>query len=86
MLASSASAIINGIVAITLLPKFGRMQRATPHVIMDNETMSNKCCHENEMIFFSTKNRHKAQRKAKFYINKCRSASCMQGGLKQASA
>ena len=42
MLASSASAIINGIVAITLLPKFGRMQRATPHVIMDNETMSNK--------------------------------------------
>lgn len=35
---------------------------------------------------FSLKNRHKAQRKAKFYINKCRSASCMQGGLKQASA
>ena len=36
--------------------------------------------------FFSLKNRHKAQRKAKFYINKCRSASCMQSGLKQASA
>ena len=36
--------------------------------------------------FFSDKNRHKAQRKAKFYINKCRSASCMQSGLKQASA
>ena len=35
---------------------------------------------------FLLKNRHKAQRKAKFYINKCRSASCMQGGLKQASA
>ena len=35
---------------------------------------------------FYKKNRHKAQRKAKFYINKCRSASCMQGGLKQASA
>ena len=35
---------------------------------------------------FLFKNRHKAQRKAKFYINKCRSASCMQGGLKQASA
>ena len=34
----------------------------------------------------SLKNRHKAQRNAKFYINKCRSASCMQGGLKQASA
>ena len=40
---------------------------------------------ENIEIFY-TKNRHKAQRKAKFYINKCRSASCMQGGLKQASA
>ena len=37
-------------------------------------------------IYFFKKNRHKAQRKAKFYINKCRSASCMQGGLKQASA
>ena len=36
--------------------------------------------------YFFVKNRHKAQRKAKFYINKCRSASCMQGGLKQASA
>lgn len=35
---------------------------------------------------FSFKNWYKAQRKAKFYINKCRSASCMQGGLKQASA
>lgn len=34
----------------------------------------------------SAKNWYKAQRKAKFYINKCRSASCMQGGLKQASA
>lgn len=38
------------------------------------------------VIAFYIKNRHKAQRKAKFYINKCRSASCMQGGLKQASA
>lgn len=35
---------------------------------------------------FFIKNWYKAQRKAKFYINKCRSASCMQGGLKQASA
>lgn len=35
---------------------------------------------------FYMKNRHKAQRKAKFYINKCRSASCMQSGWKQASA
>ena len=38
------------------------------------------------LVAFLVKNRHKAQRKAKFYINKCRSASCMQGGLKQASA
>lgn len=37
-------------------------------------------------VFFYRKNWYKAQRKAKFYINKCRSASCMQGGLKQASA
>lgn len=37
-------------------------------------------------VYLSLKNRHKAQRKAKFYINKCRSASCMQSGLKQASA
>ena len=39
-----------------------------------------------EALNFYVKNRHKAQRKAKFYINKCRSASCMQGELKQASA
>lgn len=36
--------------------------------------------------FFYLKNRHKAQRKAKFYINKCRSASCMQSGWKRTSA
>ena len=35
---------------------------------------------------FSAKNRHKAQRKAKFYINKCRSASCMQSGRKRTPA
>lgn len=35
---------------------------------------------------FSLKNRHKAQRKAKFYINKCRSASCMQSGWKRTPA
>ena len=35
---------------------------------------------------FSKKNRHKAQRKAKFYINKCRSASCMQSGWKRTPA
>jgi hypothetical protein len=35
---------------------------------------------------FFHKNRHKAQRKAKFYINKCRSASCMQSGWKRTSA
>ena len=37
-------------------------------------------------VFFLLKNRHKAQRKAKFYINKCRSASCMQSGWKRTSA
>ena len=37
-------------------------------------------------IRFWLKNRHKAQRKAKFYINKCRSASCMQSGWKRTSA
>ena len=36
--------------------------------------------------YFSGKNRHKAQRKAKFYINKCRSASCMQSGWKRTPA
>lgn len=36
--------------------------------------------------YFYKKNRHKAQRKAKFYINKCRSASCMQSGWKRTSA
>ena len=38
------------------------------------------------IIDFLIKNRHKAQRKAKFYINKCRSASCMQSGWKRTSA
>ena len=48
---SPASVITNGMVDITLLPKFDRTQSATPNVIMNNDTMSNKCCHENEMIF-----------------------------------
>ena len=39
-----------------------------------------------EAASFLQKNRHKAQRKAKFYINKCRSASCMQSGWKRTSA
>ena len=38
-----------------------------------------------EYLFYK-KNRHKAQRKAKFYINKCRSASCMQSGWKRTPA
>lgn len=38
------------------------------------------------LIPFYEKNRHKAQRKAKFYINKCRSASCMQSGWKRTPA
>lgn len=35
---------------------------------------------------FSIKNRHKTQRKAKFYLNNWRSVFYMQGGLKQALA
>lgn len=40
----------------------------------------------NSFDSFLIKNRHKAQRKAKFYINKCRSASCMQSGWKRTPA
>ena len=52
------------------------------------DLFTNKTFHKHNLkiISFYFKNRHKAQRKAKFYINKCRSASCMQSGLKQASA
>lgn len=35
---------------------------------------------------FLKKNRHKTQRKAKFYLNNWRSVFYMQGGLKQALA
>lgn len=42
--------------------------------------------HISEVETLSIKNRHKAQRKAKFYINKCRSASCMQSGWKRTPA
>lgn len=35
---------------------------------------------------FLIKNRHKTQRKAKFYLNNWRSVFYMQGGLKQALA
>ena len=59
MPASPASVITNGMVAITLLPKFDRTQSATPHAIMNKDTMSNKCCHENEMILsFMKKNKN----------------------------
>ena len=51
--------------------------------LVGQETFNNRL---DSIFLLSQKNRHKAQRKAKFYINKCRSASCMQGGLKQASA
>lgn len=47
---------------------------------------ASKCFTATFYYDFYDKNWYKAQRKAKFYINKCRSASCMQGGLKQASA
>lgn len=38
------------------------------------------------MNSFYRKNRHKTQRKAKFYLNNWRSVFYMQGGLKQALA
>ena len=42
----------------------------------------------NPLVFNSLakKNRHKTQRKAKFYLNNWRSVFYMQGGLKQALA
>ena len=46
--------------------------------------LRNGLCTDDVML--SLKNRHKAQRKAKFYINKCRSASCMQSGWKRTPA
>ena len=53
-------------------------------------SLLNTSAYHNEAIIsiypFVDKNRHKAQRKAKFYINKCRSASCMQSGWKRTSA
>lgn len=38
------------------------------------------------LISFFRKNRHKTQRKAKFYLNNWRSVFYMQGGLKQTLA
>lgn len=60
---------------------YRRKKNAPTMVALDNEAVV-----AHTAGYSSLKNRHKAQRKAKFYINKCRSASCMQGGLKQASA
>ena len=41
---------------------------------------------EGAVADFYLKNRHKTQRKAKFYLNNWRSVFYMQGGLKQALA
>lgn len=38
------------------------------------------------LLMFYVKNRHKTQRKAKFYLNNWRSVFYMQGGLKQTLA
>ena len=64
-----------------------------PNDAIDPEFIVNNYLYNDSLLLtdansgrFLYKNQHKAQRKAKFYINKCRSASCMQGGLKQASA
>lgn len=70
------------------LEKFGETEGIETHCIPMVRSIS--LLHDFKslikIISFFLKNRHKAQRKAKFYINKCRSASCMQGELKQASA
>ena len=73
---SSEEVFNKGIVHDYLLEKPGVLYVLCSHFHPD---------HFNREVL-SWKNRHKAQRKAKFYINKCRSASCMQSGLKQASA
>lgn len=74
---------IIALVGLHLIPKFVNLYQGQVDIR----------CEENDtgvliniIVSLPDKNRHKAQRKAKFYINKCRSASCMQGGLKQASA
>ena len=77
------------------IPKTIPVVETAPQPVADNATEAT--AEESSVIrsadqcgeqarYFLLKNRHKAQRKAKFYINKCRSASCMQSGLKQASA
>lgn len=56
------------------------IERGKSHVkVIDNNTL-----YINLSFFY--KNRHKAQRKAKFYLKTSRSASWMQGGEKQISA
>ena len=55
-----------------------RLLKAKSQLLMEVRT-------DIESSFFY-KNRHKAQRKAKFYINKCRSASCMQSRWKRTPA
>lgn len=55
-------------------------------IASDGEAREIKISVKQKNADFYEKNRHKAQRKAKFYINKCRSASCMQSGWKRTSA
>ena len=54
--------------------------------ISEENKYGRKDRHDEKTNAFLKKNRHKAQRKAKFYINKCRSASCMQSGWKRTPA
>lgn len=46
----------------------------------------NSCANRFVYLRFCMKNRHKTQRKAKFYLNNWRSVFYMQGGLKQTLA
>ena len=73
---------------IILIQKEKKLSKGYTHKSISKYTPIQIIANQEETKIDSlySKNRHKAQRKAKFYINKCRSASCMQSGLKQASA
>ena len=52
--ASPASDITNGIVEITLLPRLDLTLKATPKVIINNDTNRSRCCQMNDIIFSLT--------------------------------
>lgn len=54
--------------------------------ISEENKYGRKDRHDEKTNAFCKKNRHKTQRKAKFYLNNWRSVFYMQGGLKQTLA